>query len=111
MGLRGYPGMMGPKGEAVRKDPCTFLFVCFFFFFFCDVLNPFGHPAVLILLSTKETLPRLPALYKYHPLPAMGTYGNNATTNLSSFSNELGLSGPGCLHLYLMTHRRDQSYC
>lgn len=26
MGLRGYPGMMGPKGEAVSKDPCMFLF-------------------------------------------------------------------------------------
>lgn len=53
MGLRGYPGMMGPKGEAVSKDPCMFLFflyLFFFVFFFCDVvLNLFGCSAVLIL--------------------------------------------------------------
>lgn len=33
MGLRGYPGMMGPKGEAVSKDPCMFLFSNSFPFF------------------------------------------------------------------------------
>lgn len=35
MGLRGYPGMMGPKGEAVSKAPWMFLFS---FFLFCGVL-------------------------------------------------------------------------
>lgn len=42
MGLRGYPGMMGPKGEAVSKDPCMFLF-------FNSFPNLFGYTAVLFL--------------------------------------------------------------
>lgn len=35
-----------------------------------------------------------PRLYKHHPLPAMGTYGNDANTNLSPSLMSWGCLGP-----------------
>lgn len=112
-GWEAIPEWWDLKGKQWVKPLECFYFPSFFFvvYFFVLILLKEGGKAALILRRAprrhSQACPLCTNIIHYQQ---WGHMEMMLTQSSLLFSNELGLSGPGCLHLYLMIHWSYLSY-